>query len=65
MNAGVRPRLPFALSAEQAAAIIERGVARGKARIAFPSVTYLAVRVLADLPPGLAGQLSARPSDKA
>lgn len=64
MNAGVRPRLPFALSAEQAAAIIERGLARGKARIAFPLVTYLATRLLADLPPGLAGQLTARPADK-
>lgn len=65
MNTGVRPRLPVTMGAEQAAAIIERGLARGKARIAFPSVTYLAVRPLAALPPRLASRLTARRSDKA
>lgn len=60
MNAGARPRLPFALSAEQAAAIIERGLARGRARIAFPLLSYAAVRLLAALPQDLAGRLTAR-----
>jgi short-subunit dehydrogenase len=63
MNAGVCPRLPLTMSAERAAAIIERGLARGKARIAFPFVTYVAVRLLAALPPDLAGRLTARRSE--
>jgi short-subunit dehydrogenase len=63
MNAGVRPRLPLTMSAERAAAIIERGLARGKARIAFPFVAYVAVRLLAALPPDLAGWLTARRSE--
>jgi short-subunit dehydrogenase len=37
MNAGVHPRLPLTMSAERAAAIIARGLARGSARIAFRS----------------------------
>jgi short-subunit dehydrogenase len=61
MNAGVRPRLPFPMSAEQAAAIIERGLARGKARIAFPFAIYVATCLLASLPPSLASWLTARP----
>lgn len=65
MNAGVRPRLPLTMSAERAAAIIERGLARGKARIAFPFATYLAMRLLAAVPPSLASRLTARPPDKA
>jgi NAD(P)-dependent dehydrogenase (short-subunit alcohol dehydrogenase family) len=64
MTAGIRPRLPFRLSAEQAAAIIERGLARGSARIAFPFASYLAMRVLAWLPPDLASRLTARPPAK-
>ena len=65
MNAGVRPRMPLTTSAERAAAIIERGLARGSARIAFPFATYLVMRVLACLPPDLSGRLTARPSSKA
>jgi short-subunit dehydrogenase len=64
MNAGVRPRLPLTMSAERAAAIIERGLAHGKARIAFPFTTYAAVRLLSALPPDLAGRLTARRSEE-
>lgn len=63
MNAGIRPRLPLTMSAERAATIIERGLARGKARIAFPFTTYLVARVLGALPPDLAGRLTARRSE--
>ena len=65
MNAGVRPRLPLTMSADRAAAIIERGLARGRSRIAFPFVTYMAARLLAALPPTLASRLTARRPEKA
>ena len=65
MTAGIRPRLPFTMSAERAAAIIERGLTRGQARIAFPFATYVVMRLLARLPPDLASRLTARPRDKA
>jgi short-subunit dehydrogenase len=59
MNEGVRPRLPFTMSAERAAVIIERGLARGEARIAFPFRTYAAMRLLAALPRSLVDRLAA------
>jgi short-subunit dehydrogenase len=65
MTAGVRPRTALAMSAERAATIIERGLARGHARIAFPLATYFAMRLLATLPSNLAAWLTARPRDKA
>jgi short-subunit dehydrogenase len=65
MTAGIRPRLPFTMSAERAAAIIERGLTRGHARIAFPFATYVVMRLLARLPPDLASRLTARRRDKA
>ena len=64
MSAGSRSRMPFKTSAERAAAIIERGLARGQARIAFPLVTYFAMRLLAALPPNLAARLAARPPEE-
>jgi short-subunit dehydrogenase len=63
INAGVRPRLPLTMSAEQAATIIERDLARGKARIAFPIASYIAVRLLAGLPPDWTSRLTRRPRD--
>ncbi|MGE0723858.1 MAG: SDR family NAD(P)-dependent oxidoreductase [Alphaproteobacteria bacterium] len=51
MTAVNRFPMPFLMSAERAAAIIRRGVDRGRARIAFPLPMYLAVRLLAGLPP--------------
>jgi short-subunit dehydrogenase len=64
MNVGIRPRLPLAMSAEQAAAIIERGLALGHARIAFPFTAYAATRLLAALPPDWTSRLLARPHDR-
>jgi short-subunit dehydrogenase len=65
MTADIRPRLPFKMSAERAAAIIERGLARGTARLAFPLASYVVMRVLAGLPPDLASRLTASPRGKA
>lgn len=42
--------MPFLMDAERAAAIIRRGLARDKARIAFPLPMYALVRLLAGLP---------------
>jgi hypothetical protein len=52
------------MSAEQAAAIIERGLALGQARIAFPLTAYAATRLLAALPPDWTSRLLARPHDR-
>jgi short-subunit dehydrogenase len=43
--------MPFIMSAERAARIIRRGLARDKARIAFPWPMYFAVWLLGTLPP--------------
>jgi hypothetical protein len=53
------------MSAEQAAVVIECGLARGTARLAFPFASYVVMRVLARLPPDLASRLRARAPDKA
>ena len=60
MTAGNRFPMPLLMSPDRAAAIIERGLARGKARIAFPLPTYLGARLLAALPRGLVDRLAAR-----
>jgi short-subunit dehydrogenase len=52
--------MPLLMSPDRAAAIIERGLARGKARIAFPLPTYLGARLLAALPRALVDRLAAR-----
>ena len=52
--------MPFLMSAERAAAIIRNGLARNKARIAFPWRLYALVRLIAALPPGLIDPLLAR-----
>jgi short-subunit dehydrogenase len=54
MTAGRQSPMPFLMSAERAAAIIARGLARDHPRIAFPWPMLLAVRLLATLPPRLA-----------
>lgn len=46
--------MPLLMEPEQAAAIIRRGLKRKKARIAFPFRLYLAMRLLAALPPAWA-----------
>ena len=45
--------MPMLMPAEKAAQIIRRGLARNRARIAFPLPMYLASWLLAALPPGL------------
>jgi short-subunit dehydrogenase len=52
--------MPMLMSAERAAALIIRDLARNRARIAFPWPMYAAVRLLAALPGGLADRLLQR-----
>jgi short-subunit dehydrogenase len=52
--------MPLLMPTERAAAIIVRGLARDRARIAFPLPTYLAAWLLAALPPGLTDPLLRR-----
>ncbi|MBI3708081.1 MAG: SDR family NAD(P)-dependent oxidoreductase [Proteobacteria bacterium] len=53
-------RMPLLMHAERAAAIIVRGLARNRPRIAFPWRMYAGTRLLAALPPRLADFLLAR-----
>ncbi len=46
-------RMPLLMDADRAAAIIRRGLARNKARIAFPWPTYFVSWLTGSLPPGL------------
>ena len=52
--------MPFLMEAGRAAAIIKRGLARNRARIAFPFSLYAATWLLAALPPALADRLLVR-----
>jgi short-subunit dehydrogenase len=52
--------MPFLMPAERAAAIIMRGLARDRARIAFPFPTYFAAWLLGALPPTLTDPLLRR-----
>jgi len=52
--------MPLLMSADKAAGIIRRGLARDKALIAFPWPLYAAMRLLGLLPPGLADALLRR-----
>lgn len=56
--------MPFLMSAEKAAAIICRGLARGKASIAFPWPTVLMMRAMAALPGPLFDAVMARAPKK-
>jgi short-subunit dehydrogenase len=56
--------MPFLMSAEKAARIIRRGLARNRARIAFPFPTYLAAWLLGSLSPGLTDPLLRRLPEK-
>ncbi|WP_022727473.1 SDR family NAD(P)-dependent oxidoreductase [Fodinicurvata sediminis] len=57
--------MPFLMSAEKAAKIMARGLARNRARIAFPLPTYFAAWLLGALPVGLTDSLLARLPRKA
>jgi short-subunit dehydrogenase len=60
MTAVNRFPMPLLMPAERAAAIIRRGLARNKARIAFPWRMYALVRLLAAMPPAMIEPLLAR-----
>ena len=52
--------MPFLIDAPRAARIIKRGLARDRARIAFPWQTYLGAWLAATLPPALVDRLVRR-----
>lgn len=56
--------MPFFMTAEAAAALIKRRLARNPARIAFPWPLYAGTLLLAALPPALTDPLLARRSDR-
>jgi short-subunit dehydrogenase len=60
MTAQNRFPMPFLMSAEQAAAIIARGLARDRARISFPWPTAFLTWLFAALPPAWTDPLFAR-----
>ncbi|HSR71799.1 MAG TPA: SDR family NAD(P)-dependent oxidoreductase [Kiloniellales bacterium] len=57
MTAVNRFYMPFLMDSDRAARIIRRGLARNRARIAFPRPLYSVVWLLAALPPGLTDPL--------
>ena len=57
MTAGNSFRMPFLMRADRAAALIRRGLARDKARIAFPRPLYWPLRLLGALPPSITDPL--------
>jgi short-subunit dehydrogenase len=52
--------MPFLMGADRAAALVERGLARNRARIVFPMRLYLLLRLFAALPEPLLDQIMAR-----
>jgi short-subunit dehydrogenase len=56
--------MPFLMSAERAAAIVKRGLARNRGRIAFPFPMYFALWLLGTLPPLLTDPLLMRLAKK-
>lgn len=65
MTAGNRFPMPGLMDADRAAAIILRGVARGRRRVVFPWWLGLAARLVALLPPRLSTALLGVPEGKA
>jgi short-subunit dehydrogenase len=57
MTARNKFRMPFLMSAERAAAIVKRGLARDRGRIAFPFPMYFAIWFAGTLPPLLTDPL--------
>ena len=57
MTAGNPYPMPFLMQADRAAALIRRGLARDKARIAFPRPLYWALWLLGALPPSITDPL--------
>lgn len=56
--------MPMLMEVERAARIIRRGLARDRARIAFPLPVYALVRLLAALPPALVDPIFRRMPEK-
>ncbi len=52
MTEGNKFRMPLLMDADRAVRIIRRGLARNKARIAFPWILHVMVQLIAALPPG-------------
>jgi short-subunit dehydrogenase len=52
--------MPFLMDADRAAKVIVRGLARNRARIAFPWPLYALVWLTAALPPGIRDALMRR-----
>jgi short-subunit dehydrogenase len=65
MTQGNRFPMPGLMEAERAAAIILRGIARGRRRVVFPWWLGLAARLVGLLPPRLATALLGRAEGKA
>lgn len=65
MTEGNRFPMPGLMDADRAAAIILRGVARGRRRVVFPWWLGLAARLVGALPPRLSTALLGRPEGKA
>jgi short-subunit dehydrogenase len=60
LNQSIRAAKPLEIEAAQAAKIIQRGLSRGKATIAFPMPLYLVARFARVLPPRLVDRLFAQ-----
>lgn len=56
--------MPFFMQTDPAAAVIARGLAAGRARIAFPFPAYLAARLVALMPPALAARILTKLPEK-
>lgn len=56
--------MPLLMPADRAARIVARGLASGRARVAFPLPLYLAARLVAALPPDIAAGLLRRYASK-
>lgn len=65
MTAANKFPMPLLMTAERAAAIIRRGLARNRPRIAFPLRMYLLTRLVAAIPPALIDRAMARLPRKA
>ncbi|MGH8569888.1 MAG: SDR family NAD(P)-dependent oxidoreductase [Gammaproteobacteria bacterium] len=57
MTARNKFRMPFLMSADRAAALVKRGLAHNRGRIAFPFPMYFAICLIATLPPLLTDPL--------
>ncbi len=65
MTAANEFRMPFLMDAERVARIVRRGLARNRARIAFPWATYIFAWAIGMLPPALTDRLLNRMPKKA